>query len=81
MGITPSGDTRASTGKSDEVIGIIPSSSICSEYDSATANSKPNCLIMLVFVGFVQTKLRILERTKCIPSKGCFQFRVFARSW
>jgi len=38
MGITPSGDTRASTGKSDEVIGITPSSRICSEYDSATAN-------------------------------------------
>jgi len=31
MGITPSGDTRASTGRSDGVIGITPSSRICSE--------------------------------------------------
>lgn len=38
MGITPAGDTRASTGRSDGVVGITPSSRICSEYDSATAN-------------------------------------------
>lgn len=58
MGITPSGDTRASIGASDEVIGITPSSSICWEYDSATANPKPNCLIVINFVGFIiQPKL------------------------
>lgn len=37
MGITPAGDTRASTRTSDKVIGMTPSSNICSEYDSATA--------------------------------------------
>ena len=53
MGITPAGDTRASTGTSDEVIGITPSPSICSEYDRATANPKPNCLIEIDFVGLI----------------------------
>lgn len=42
MGIAPDGDTRASTGTSVGVTGIIPSSKICKEYDSATAKLKYN---------------------------------------
>lgn len=40
MGITPAGDTRASTGTSFGVTGITPSSIICTEYDNATAKQK-----------------------------------------
>lgn len=59
MGTTPSGDTRASTGTSVEVIGITPSSSICCEYDSATAN--PIRAIVMHFVGSIQPKIYWLE--------------------
>ena len=37
IGITPVEDTRASIETSCWVIGITPSSTICGEYDSATA--------------------------------------------
>lgn len=62
MGITPSGDTRASIGTSDAVTGITPSSSICSEYDSATASAKPNCLILIHFLGLVQPRIYQLHK-------------------
>ena len=41
----PAGDTRASTEISLEVTAIAPSSTICREYDSATAtNNNQACL-------------------------------------
>lgn len=40
MGIKPLGDTRASTGTSFGVTGITPSSTICTEYDRATAKTQ-----------------------------------------
>ena len=40
MGITPDGDTRASTGMSFGVADMIPSSMICKEYDRATAKPR-----------------------------------------
>jgi len=55
IGITPSGDTRASTGISLEVTGITPSSSICCEYDSAT--TKPKCVTVVHFLGFIEAKI------------------------
>lgn len=42
IGITPIGDTRASTGMSFGVTAITPSSIICTEYDSTTAETDSN---------------------------------------
>lgn len=42
MGTTPAGVTKASTLISLGVIGMTPSSNICTEYDKATAGKKKN---------------------------------------